>query len=353
MVRKGLTISAALLVMLTMFVSPFRITYAEGQSADDAGFIAAVEFFRTYGLAPVNSMAYNLKCTSYSNNACAIYEMNEDGNTATAMYNAMKPITTFNSPSAYTTSNRFRTTKEPLYIVFLSNTNFTSANISIYPQSGYTVTATRLTNNTQTVMTPNGYYLITLVITATTTNTDGTTWASLGLPGTSTTTIIPFYKGPKISMPDELHRVVFGTGQTYDISDDETHSILNSIKSLTTTNAVNVQQILSKVEDIRWNFVNGNQEANSTSTSLNNKTTELTTSITNYNQLESDFVSDMNDSIDDIDFNSSLISNGNLLNSITWVKQQYDRMTVNTVFGSMIQYALLFGLGILIIGRFK
>lgn len=361
MKNKGLVITLCITLFLAI-ASPFNV-YADnggmdGVDNDDVSYIAAFNFFESYGLRGQYNNGLYLQCVSGSSTTgyCQIYTSatQQYGGSAQA-YNVMRipSGSSFNTYTAYSTSNRLRLTLEPIYIVFLSTTNFTTSNVTVYPQSGYTVTWTRVTNDAQTLLTPNGYYLVTLKLQANTVPSGGSIWATINLPGTTSTEIVPIYKGSEGSMTDDIHRIVFGTGQTYEISDDETHSILNSIKSLTTTNAVNVQQILSKVEDIRWNFVNGNQEANSTSTSLNNKTSELTTSIDNVTSLESDFIDNMDSSIDDINFTSDLVSNGNLLSSMTWVKQQYDRITVNNVFGSMIQYALLFGLGLLIIGRFK
>lgn len=68
---------------------------------------------------------------------------------------------------------------------------------------------------------------------------------------------------------------------------------------------------------------------------------------------EDDFNNNMNDALDDINvnFNIGNTFGSKFLASATWVRQQFDRLTNNTPFGSILSFSLLLGLALLIIGK--
>lgn len=374
---KGITKVLISLFAALLCVMPFSLkTYADGAVADDPGFIAAVEFFEPYNLRERKSK-YSLSCVSGSTSTgyCPLYTFTETSPNNNEVYFRMQVPDgeSFKSPTGYDTSNRFRTTKEPLYLVFLSNRNYTTSNVSVYPQSGYIVDWTRVTNDTQTVMTPNGFYLITLRFTASTYPSSGTVWATLDLEGDISTSIVPLYKGPEIAMTDNLHRVVFGTGQTYNVSDPD---VVNAISNQTLSLAGqlisingNQQSIIDQLTNIRngardtaantLNIYNlllqGNNNTSSSVTSNDQQNSDLSTSIDSLVDQEDDFNNDMQQNLNNINFQGSdqFLQTGMLSTSAHWVKTQYNRMVSGNVIGSLVSYALLFGLGILIVGKMR
>lgn len=66
-----------------------------------------------------------------------------------------------------------------------------------------------------------------------------------------------------------------------------------------------------------------------------------------FNSVDSQF----NNSLDNVTPSSDLISNSNFLNSANWVKIQFDRLTNQNAFGSLLGFSLLLGLALAIIGR--
>lgn len=321
MKRKGLVITVCLSLLLAL-ASPFNV-YAD--EYDNISTVSAYNFFyQMYGFTVHSDNIGTLRCSTTGDGQCTVYTNNISNVSIQNKFNFMfAPSSPFRY-SEYNSTKRTRVSAEPLYIVFVSSANITDTQAIPYTESGYTTTLTRITNDTLTVLSGVQYFIV-LKLTATTLHPRGYNWVTIDMPFVATSTVLPMYLGTEKLMPDDIHQAVFGYKLSQSVSDDTTHTLLNE----------------------------GTNQSQTVSNQLGNKTSDLTSSINDVTSLEDDFITDMDSSIEDIDFNSSLVSNGNLLSSMTWVKQQYDRMTVNNVFGSMIQYALLFGLGLLIIGRFK
>lgn len=100
-------------------------------------------------------------------------------------------------------------------------------------------------------------------------------------------------------------------------------------------------------------IANGTASSNSSSSGLNSANNEFNSTVGDYNNLESSFNNDFNNNLEAINPNDNGLSlmGSKFLQSANWVKVQFDRMTNNTPFGSVIGFSLVLGLGLLIIGR--
>lgn len=100
-------------------------------------------------------------------------------------------------------------------------------------------------------------------------------------------------------------------------------------------------------------IANGTSSSNSSSSGLNNANNSFNDTVNDYDELEADFNDNFNSSMNNInpsDNNLSLLGS-RFLQSSNWVKNQFDRMTINTPYGSLLGFALVLGLGLLIIGK--
>ena len=86
---------------------------------------------------------------------------------------------------------------------------------------------------------------------------------------------------------------------------------------------------------------------------LNNSSDELNNSSNQLITQEDVFNDDMNNALQDIDTNFNIGTNfgSKFISSANWVKTQYDRLTGNTPFGSLISFSLLIGLALLLVGK--
>lgn len=86
---------------------------------------------------------------------------------------------------------------------------------------------------------------------------------------------------------------------------------------------------------------------------LQNEQSEFASSSEDLFQYENDFNESMNDSLDDINVNFDV---GNTLGSkflasASWVRTQFESLTSNTPFGSVLSFSLILGIALLIIGK--
>lgn len=137
--------------------------------------------------------------------------------------------------------------------------------------------------------------------------------------------IKPYYFGYKQYMTNDMSQFLFGESNALEVNDTLTHDLI----STGTTSSQSV--------------ANQNEAQNLT----------LTNTVNDLDSLESRFVADFNTNLNAVSTDTSFLLGTNLTSSMNWVRLQFERMTINTVFGSFIQYALLFGLAILVIGRVR
>lgn len=100
-------------------------------------------------------------------------------------------------------------------------------------------------------------------------------------------------------------------------------------------------------------LVYGTDSTNNSSSDLDDSTSQLTQDITSYTQIENSFNDDMNSYLQDIDTSNNLPSamGSKFLTSANWVRVQFNRMTENTPFGSLLGFSLVLGIALLIIGK--
>lgn len=97
----------------------------------------------------------------------------------------------------------------------------------------------------------------------------------------------------------------------------------------------------------------GSPEAQASVGDNDQSTDVLNSSISDLVGQEDTFINSMDSDLQNVDFNAgnNILNESSLALSANWVKTQYDRMTSNNVIGDLISYALLFGLGLLIVGK--
>lgn len=100
-------------------------------------------------------------------------------------------------------------------------------------------------------------------------------------------------------------------------------------------------------------IANGNQGSNNSVNDNDNNNQLLDETNSEYEAIEQQFNENMNDSLDDINMQSDLLSNQDFLNSASFVKTQFNRLLNNTILGSLITFFLLLGLASIFIGRNK
>lgn len=107
--------------------------------------------------------------------------------------------------------------------------------------------------------------------------------------------------------------------------------------------------MLDDIHEIAYGNTNSDNRSNELETDLNN----FESSKDDLFDLEDNFSNNLNDSLDDID-TTFTFENGfgsKFLASSNFIKNEFDFLTTNTAFGSLLSFSLLLGLGLLILGK--
>lgn len=128
-------------------------------------------------------------------------------------------------------------------------------------------------------------------------------------------------------------------------------NVTRDLYDIQTQQLVNVQNIDSTTYNILDILQNGNSitgSAVNNSSSVNSQFSENANSLYTY---ENNFANNFSDSIEDLIMENPSNWGRDFLQSSNWVKEQYDRMTVNTQIGKLLGFSMALGFVLLIIGR--
>lgn len=115
---------------------------------------------------------------------------------------------------------------------------------------------------------------------------------------------------------------------------------------------LNSQNIIVKAPDTDKLLSDGNTNSQSTTTNNNQSNQLLENTINQMDQLENNYKSELNNNLNNInanDFNISGITQ--LSNAANFVRVQFDNLTKNNPFGTILGFSLFLGLSLLIIGK--
>lgn len=204
----------------------------------------------------------------------------------------------------------------PLHIVFVSNVGLTfgAANSpTVYSQNGYPYEVWR---DATWIVGDYRFYDMTITRDNSVVADNISDYISISFPQYESRTdveILPIFFGGENYMTDDI-RAYIGKG-----------SIINT----------------------------GTSESQNTVVENDQATSDLNNSVSDLVGQEDTFINSMDSDLQNVDFNAgnNILNESSLALSANWVKTQYDRMTSNNVIGDLISYALLFGLGLLIVGK--
>lgn len=100
-------------------------------------------------------------------------------------------------------------------------------------------------------------------------------------------------------------------------------------------------------------IVYGTESSNESVSELDSGTSDLNESINDYVGVENQFNDNMNDALQDLDLDSNIPTamGTKFLQSADWVRVQFNRMTDNNPFGSVLGFSLVVGISLLILGK--
>lgn len=308
--KKALKQIVISLIISCITLMPFSIVKADNDFDQNITSFTAYQFFYDmYGLTGHTGEYGTLSCSTAASGYCSIYRIDTLASNPAYLFPIMSKSSGWNQYTSYNSSKKIRLTEEPLYIVFLSSTNFTTSNSTLYSAPNSQSTFTRVYNDIQTIHTPSGYAYIVLKLWATQIDpTNGYNFATLNLPGTASTNIIPMYYGTEILMPNDIHKLVFGYGIGQDVSDDITHELIS----------------------------NGTIDSQQAANNLDSSNQSLTTGLTDMSSAESQYNQDFNTQLNLIDFSDQLGNQQGFVSSAGFLVQTFNALIANNFLSVLI-----------------
>ena len=135
--------------------------------------------------------------------------------------------------------------------------------------------------------------------------------------------IIPVYVGFKSQISNDTYRFIYGSDRIIDAINNQT-TIIES----------------------------GNTNSQNKGTQLDNQTTSMQSQMTQFQNIEDTAGNNMNTALNNIP-TPNLTSNNKFLVSADWIRQQFNRIVTNTPFEAVITFCLVFGLGLLLLGKVR
>lgn len=143
-------------------------------------------------------------------------------------------------------------------------------------------------------------------------------------PNQFTGRLIPLYVGYKSNMSDSMYRFLYGSDRLIEAISNQTNIIEN-----------------------------GNNNSQQKEQALNTQTTQMQNKMNQFQNIEDTAGDNMNSALNNINTNPSLLSNNKFLVSADWIRQQFNRIVTNTPFEAVITFCLVFGLGLLLLGKVR
>lgn len=241
-----------------------------------------------------------------------------------------------------------------LYISFLSNlnpqntTNYTGTNAvdnlyiklwSLNGDSNFSVERISLS----AVDVGPAYYFNSIKVTN---NNSRGTWVTIDFPKfRDSTLIIPVYTGTGNDLPDYARNTVgipTRTEQFLESLVTSQNDLLNQEKQ--TTLAAQKQNSLSEF---------GNSFSQNRQQALSESNNTLDNRVNQMNNIETEYNSDLNAALDDIDISTDLVQHTGFTNAALWVSAQFNRLVIGTPFELVITFSLITGLALVLIGKMR
>lgn len=161
----------------------------------------------------------------------------------------------------------------------------------------------------------------------------------------SSTKIIPLFNGYIYDITDDMAQLI-GIDTPTETALNNISSKMDSILTLSNTQtqaAVNTNNSL----------ISGNPTSQAAQSALDNSNTTLNNRVDQMNNIETEYNSDLNAALDDIDLSTDLVQHTGFTNAALWVAAQFNRLVVGTPLELVVIFSLITGLALVLIGKVR
>lgn len=169
---------------------------------------------------------------------------------------------------------------------------------------------------------------------------------TLNFPGiVADTQIIPIYVGYGNDLSDADAQLI-GLEASYET---KLNNISSKIDSIITLNNTQTQAAVATNN----NLISGNPTSQAAQSALTNSNTTLNNRVDQMNNIETEYNSDLNAALDDIDISTDLVQHTGFTNAALWVSAQFNRLVLGTPFELVMTFSLITGLALVLIGKMR
>lgn len=272
---------------------------------------------------------------------------------------------TYIHDSAYNSNQRgvFLPSNGDLYISFITSVNTYNPNgdydasavhanrhVQVYSQDVVTYYINvELINNSQI----NGAYWLTFKFHN---NDSGRHWLNINFPrlgtGNAETKIIPVYVGSGTDLSDSQKQQL-GIVTTTELKLSEIDASIDSIYTYVVNTNLWVQSIANQGSTTNQYLSSGNSTSQAANTALNSENQQLTNTVSQMNSIETEYNSDLNAALGDIDLSTDLVQHTGFTNAALWVSTQFNRLVIGTPLELVVSFSLITGLALVLIGKVR
>ena len=180
------------------------------------------------------------------------------------------------------------------------------------------------------------------------------------LNGKSLSNVMPIWFGSKDTMSSDLYASLYGNielANNYLLNDISgrlatTNKLLTTNNQLTTT----TNNLLTQIKTL---FESGNAASQSSVNNADNSNSQLESSNDDFIQQQNSLNNQMNNNLNNINTNFNLMENQGFVSTAAWVRRRFNDLTSSTLisgnnaFGLMINFALIMGLALTILGKIR
>lgn len=166
------------------------------------------------------------------------------------------------------------------------------------------------------------------------------------------TKVVPVYAGDGSDLDDTMKQRVG--------IDTDTEKYLSSIDSKfseitlkVTSNNTYLQNVSNAANATNSTLNEGNAVSQVVQNNLQSKNTELNTTVSQINSIETTYNDSLNSALNDISTTNDLVQHTGFTNAALWVSAQFNRLVINTPFELIITFSMVSGLALVLIGKMR
>lgn len=176
---------------------------------------------------------------------------------------------------------------------------------------------------------------------------------------TNTTKIVPVYVGSGNDIDDSTKQQLGIVTNTESYLERVANSVENTnlwvqnIQSQNTSTNSYLYEMRTQSYTTNNYLSSGNSTSQAADYALNTENQQLSNTVSQMNSIETEYNSDLNAALGDIDLTTDLVQHTGFTNAALWVSAQFNRLVIGTPLELVVSFSLITGLALVLIGKVR